>query len=61
MKKVENIIIYLALFSLWPWILGFRPWWYHLCLAAMLAILVWVTTRRVIRIRDVAKEQEGKK
>jgi len=48
---IEWILILLALLSLWPWILGYRPGWYRVVLVAALAAMVAVAVRRIGRVR----------
>ncbi|UCH33773.1 MAG: hypothetical protein JSV65_14560 [Armatimonadota bacterium] len=48
---VEWVLIFLAIFSLWPWILGYRELWSQLLLLAALVAMVWVAVRRISRIR----------
>jgi hypothetical protein len=48
---IEWILIFLALLSLWPWILGYRAPWYRGLLIVALAAMVWVAVRRITRVR----------
>jgi len=51
-RIIETILIFLAILSLWPWILGYRSeLWSRLLLAAALVAMIWVAVRRVSRIR----------
>jgi membrane protein implicated in regulation of membrane protease activity len=58
---IESIVILVALFSLMPWFFGFRPLWYQLWLALVLAAMVWVTVRRLSRTRQAAEEAKRKR
>ena len=51
-RTLETILIFLAILSLWPWILGYRTelWSRGLLIAALVA-MVWVAVRRVNRVR----------
>lgn len=60
MQVIESILILVALASLWPYILGYREPWYTVWTLAMLGVMVWVTTRRLARIRSAAAEAKGK-
>jgi hypothetical protein len=48
---VEWVLIFLAIFSLWPWILGHRELWSRSLLVAALVAMIWVAIRRIGRIR----------
>ena len=61
MPLIESIIILVALFSLMPRFLGFHPLWYDLWLVVVLAAMVWVTARRLSRIRQAAEEAKPKR
>jgi hypothetical protein len=51
-RTIETVLIFLAIVSLWPWILGYRTeLWSRLLLIAALVAMVWVAVRRVSRIR----------
>jgi hypothetical protein len=61
---IETILIVAALVSLWPLILGYQ-WastiWYKFgLLTVVLAAMVWVTLRRLGRIRSAAAEAKRK-
>lgn len=51
-RVIETVLIFLAILSLWPWILGYRRelWSQGLLLAALVA-MIWVAVRRISRIR----------
>lgn len=64
-RALETLVIIVALCSLWPIILGYQ-WaqaaWYKLgLLAVVLAAMVWVTSRRISRIRAAAAEARRKR
>jgi hypothetical protein len=48
---IEWLLMLLAIASIWPWVLGYRPDWYRLLLVVVLALMLWVTLRRVGRVR----------
>lgn len=48
---VEWVLIFAALFSLWPWVFGYREPWYRLLLVVVLVAMLWVAARRIRRIR----------
>jgi len=51
-RTIETVLIFIAILSLWPWILGYRTelWSRGLLIAALVA-MVWVAVRRVNRVR----------
>ncbi len=51
-EKLEWVLIFLAMASLWPRILGYRELWYQLSLLGVLAVMVWVARRRLARVRQ---------
>lgn len=53
-RLIETVLIFVAMLSLWPWILGHRrePW-SRLLLLAALAAMIWVAVRRINRIRRI--------
>lgn len=65
MRVIETIVIVVGLASLWPIILGWgwaETAWYRLAwLPLVLAGLVWVTVRRLGRIRAAAEEAKQKR
>lgn len=50
-QVVEWVLIFLAIASLWPWILGYRGGWLYPVWAAALVAMIWVLVRRVNRVR----------
>ena len=51
-RIIETVLIFLAILSLWPWILGYRTeLWSRGLLVAALVAMVWVAVRRVNRVR----------
>lgn len=60
MQVIESILILVALASLWPYIVGYRETWYTVWLLAVVGLMVWVTTRRLARIRSAADEAKEK-
>jgi len=52
-QVIEWTLIFLALLSLWPWILGYRANWSRALLVVALIAMIWVFVRRVDRIRRV--------
>jgi hypothetical protein len=51
-RTIETILIFLAILSLWPWILGYRrELWSRGLLVAALTAMIWVACRRINRIR----------
>ena len=54
-EKLEWVLIFGALLSLWPRILGYREVWYQLSLLVVLAVMVWVARRRLARVRQGAQ------
>ncbi len=60
-RHIPFALFLVALFSLMPWFFGFRPLWYQLWLAVVLAAMVWVTVRRLSRTRQAAEEAKRKR
>lgn len=65
MQTIEAIVILTALASLWPLIVGYA-WaateWYKLgYLGVILIAMIWVTRRRMARIRAAADEAKRKR
>ena len=44
----------LAVFSLWPWIAGYRTWPYRIALLVVLGLMGWVARNRLARTRKAA-------
>ena len=65
MPIIEAVIIVIAVLSLWPLILGYEwagsPWYKFGYLAVVLIAMVWVTVRRMARIRSAADEAKRKR
>lgn len=59
-RTIETVVILVALASLWPLILGYEwsgsPWYKFGYLALLLVALLWVTSRRLRRIRQAASQ-----
>ncbi len=60
-EKVEAVLIIVALLSLWPVLLGYRAWWYRGWLVVVLGFMVWMTIRRMNRIKAAAEEAKRKR
>jgi ABC-type transport system involved in Fe-S cluster assembly fused permease/ATPase subunit len=64
-RIIETIVIMAALVSLWPLILGYEwagaGWYRSGALVVVLLALVWVTARRLSRIRSAAEEAKRKR
>jgi len=64
-RIVEAIIILVALASMWPLIIGYywaaSPWYKFGYLAVVLIGMIWVTVRRMARIRAAAAEAKRKR
>lgn len=61
MELVESLLILVAVFSLLPLLVGFRPLWYQLWLAAVLGAMIWVAARRLRRTREAVEEAKRKR
>ena len=61
MHLLESVLIVVALASLWPLLLGYYPLWYRLWLLAVLGMMIWVTRRRLQRVRAAAAEAKRKR
>jgi hypothetical protein len=61
LESIETVLIVVALVSLWPLLFGFNAAWYWVWLTAVLAAMVWVTVRRLRRIREAAEEAKRKR
>jgi len=60
-ERIEAVLIMVALVSLWPIVLGYHALWYRTWLVAVLGFMVWVTVRRMGRIRAGADEAKRKR
>jgi fatty acid desaturase len=62
---IETIIILVALLSMWPLIIGYEwaasPWYKFGYLAVVLIGMIWVTVRRMTRVRAAADEAKRKR
>ncbi len=56
MQKIETALVLIALATLWPYIVGFKPWWYQAWMVVVLGLMAWVAVRRLGRIRAAADE-----
>lgn len=54
----EWVLIIIAIFCLWPWVVGYRAPWYQGLLAVVLVVMAIVALVRLRRIKRAAK---GKK
>ncbi len=61
MQKVEAALIIIALVSLWPYIVGYRPLWYQVWLGVVLGLMLWVAMRRLSRVRAASDEAKRKR
>jgi fatty acid desaturase len=61
LESIETVLIVVALVSLWPLLFRFNAAWYWVWLTAVLAAMVWVTVRRLRRIREAAEEAKRKR
>ena len=65
MRIIETVVILVALLSIWPLIIGYEwagsPWYRFGCMAVVLIGMVWVTARRMTRIRGAADEAKRKR
>jgi hypothetical protein len=60
MKKselIEWIVIFVALVSFWPRILGYQSTWYRIWMVVVLMAMIVVTVRRVRHIRESTDSQ----
>ncbi|MBI4557298.1 MAG: hypothetical protein HY706_06925 [Candidatus Hydrogenedentes bacterium] len=57
-KLFEDVFIFLAILSLWPWILGYRTVWYWVYAGAILIGLAVIAIIRVRRFRRVVEPGE---
>jgi len=55
-ERIETVIILVALASLWPLLFDYLAPWYRGWLVVVLGGMVWVTVRRMRRIRAAAEE-----
>ena len=60
-EKIEAILILVALVSLWPILLNYHATWYRVWLFVVLGFMVWMTIRRLGRIRAAADEAKRKR
>jgi hypothetical protein len=58
---VEGAMILVALASLWGTVIGYHEWWYRGWLVVVLGLMVWVTLRRMARVRAAADEAKRKR
>ena len=49
-ETVEWVLIFIAIASLWPWLLGYRSAWYQGWLIIVLALMALVAANRLRRI-----------
>jgi hypothetical protein len=56
-KWLEAGTILLGIASLWPWILGYREFWYRGVLVGVLILLAALAVVRVRRFRRAVEEQ----
>lgn len=65
MQTIEAIVILIALASLWPLIVGYQwaatEWYKFGYLSVILVVMIWVTRRRMARIRAAAGEAKRKR
>ena len=61
MQTIESVLILVALFSLMPLLWEYSPMWYRAWLALMLVGMVWVSVRRLRRMREAFEEQRRKR
>ena len=55
----EWVIIFVAMLSLWPWLMGYRAPWYGLVQLAFLLALLWVARNRWRRTRQAVQENNS--
>jgi len=53
---LEWAIIFVALVSLWPVVMGYHATWYRVYLVVIMVALLWVTRNRLARTRQAAAE-----
>jgi len=51
----EWVAIFVALFALWPWILGFKHPLWKFALYLALALMLLVTVRKIRRFRSIRR------
>jgi membrane protein required for beta-lactamase induction len=61
MELLESLLILVALFSLLPLLVGFKPLWYQLWLGVVLVMMIWVSARRLRRTREAVAEARRKR
>ena len=54
-ELLEWVAILVAVVSLWPALLGFRPLWYYAWLLVVMAAMVKILLNRAARIRRAVK------
>jgi membrane protein implicated in regulation of membrane protease activity len=54
-EKLDWLVIFAAMASLWPWAFGFRPPWYRLVLLASLAVMALMAARRLRLMRRMGQ------
>jgi|WetSurMetagenome_2_1015567.scaffolds.fasta_scaffold360221_1 hypothetical protein len=57
---IEWGIIFAAMLSIWPWLLGYRSGWYRALQIAVLLALIWVTRNRLRRARGAMPKGPGR-
>jgi hypothetical protein len=56
LERIETVVILVALASLWPLLFDYLAPWYRAWLVVVLGGMIWVTVRRMRRIRAAAEE-----
>jgi hypothetical protein len=54
-EKLDWLLIFVAMASLWPWAFGFRPPWYRLVLLASLAVMALIAAQRIKLLRGIRR------
>ncbi len=55
---LEDAFIFVAIFALWPVILGWDGWVWEVLKYAAAGGLIWIFTRRVKRYKERAEEEK---
>ena len=61
MELLESLHILVAVFSLLPLLVGYKPLWYQIGLVGVLGAMIWVAARRLRRTREAAEEARRKR